>query len=118
MDDVVDGNAVAGVLSEIFRAEMTVTITTCATCGDTRPVGALRAYLDAPGVVLRCASCGATQIKVVPGTAARLAGRARRERLRVPAPRRRLTEAAPHVRGRARHPRRVHDPVVMVVQVR
>ena len=29
-----DGNAVAGALSEIFWAEMTVTTTTCATCGD------------------------------------------------------------------------------------
>ena len=65
MDDVVDGNAAAGALGEIFFAEVTVAVTTCASCGDARPVGELRVHLDAPGVVLRCTSCNAAQIKVV-----------------------------------------------------
>jgi hypothetical protein len=65
MDDVLDGNAAAGSLGEIFAVEMTVAVTRCATCGDARPLGELRAYLDAPGVVLRCASCGAVQMKMV-----------------------------------------------------
>ncbi len=67
MDDVLDGNAAAGALSEVFSAEITLALTTCATCGDVRRVGELAAHLHAPGVVLRCASCGAVQIKLVRG---------------------------------------------------
>jgi len=65
MTDALDGNAAAGALAELFVTEMTVAVTACATCGDTRPVGELRAYLRAPGIVLRCASCGAVQVRLV-----------------------------------------------------
>ncbi len=65
MTDVLDGNAAAGALADVFAPDMTVAITTCATCGDGRPVGELRAYLLAPGLVLRCPSCEAVQIRVV-----------------------------------------------------
>jgi hypothetical protein len=60
-----DGNAAAGSLTELFVAEMTNAVTTCATCGDTRRVGELCAYLQAPGVVLRCTTCGAVQLRLV-----------------------------------------------------
>lgn len=60
-----DGNGVAGALAELFVTEITVAVTTCAACRDTRPVGELRAYVDAPGIVLRCASCDAAQIRMV-----------------------------------------------------
>jgi hypothetical protein len=40
-------------------------VSTCAICGDARPVAELHAYLDASGLVLRCASCGAAQLRVV-----------------------------------------------------
>lgn len=60
-----DGNAAAGLLAEIFTAEMTVALTTCAGCGSIRPVGDLDAYLDAPGLVLRCRSCETVQVRVV-----------------------------------------------------
>ncbi len=60
-----DGNAAAGVLGDVFVSEITVAVTTCQNCGDTRPLGELRAYMDAPGVVLRCASCGQVQIRMV-----------------------------------------------------
>ncbi len=71
MTDLLDGNAAAGALAEVFTSDMTVAITTCAACGDARPVGELRAYLRSPGVVLRCASCQSVQIRVVraPGRA-------------------------------------------------
>jgi hypothetical protein len=65
MHDALDGNAAAGALADMFTAEMTTAVTTCASCGDTRPFGELRAYLDAPGLVMRCASCGAVQLRVV-----------------------------------------------------
>ena len=68
MDEAMwDGNAVAGPLSEIFSVEMTVAVTICATCGANRRLGELRAYLRAPGVVLRCAACGAVQVRLVRG---------------------------------------------------
>jgi hypothetical protein len=71
MTDPLDGNAAAGALAEVLAADMTAAITTCAACGDVRPVGELRAYLLAPGLVLRCAICEAAQIRVVraPGRA-------------------------------------------------
>jgi hypothetical protein len=60
-----DGNAAAGTLGALFAFDVTTAVTTCATCGDTRPVAELHAYMDAPGVVLRCASCNATQLRLV-----------------------------------------------------
>lgn len=60
-----DGNAAAGALAELFAFEATVALTKCAACRDTRPVAELSAYLEAPGIVLRCASCGGVQLRVV-----------------------------------------------------
>lgn len=63
-----DGNAAAGGLAEVFVFDVTVARATCAGCRDTRPVAELHAYLHAPGTVLRCASCGAVEIRLVRGT--------------------------------------------------
>lgn len=63
-NDALDGNAAAGTLSEIFTPEPTTAVSTCASCGDQSPVGALPAYLGGPGLVLRCAACSAVQIRV------------------------------------------------------
>jgi hypothetical protein len=60
-----DGNATAGALSELFAIDVTVAVTTCAACRDTRPVAELRGFVRAPGIVLRCASCGAVQLRLV-----------------------------------------------------
>jgi hypothetical protein len=66
-----DGNATAGKLSELFAFDVTVAVSTCASCGDTRELAELRAYVQAPGVVLRCASCSNVQVRLVraPGRA-------------------------------------------------
>ena len=64
---VLDGNAAAGVLEALFRFEVTSARAVCAGCGAAEEVGALTAYLDAPGVVLRCAHCTAVLIRVVHG---------------------------------------------------
>lgn len=71
MSDPLDGNASAGVLAELLIPDMTIAITICASCGGTHRVGELHAYLRAPGLVLRCTSCQAVQIRVVraPGRA-------------------------------------------------
>ena len=61
----VDGNAIGGDLSAVFAFDFTTAVTTCAACRDTRVVAALRAYLSAPGIVLRCATCDAVQLRLV-----------------------------------------------------
>lgn len=66
-DAPLDGNAAGGALAELFCSEMTVAVTVCARCGAVSRLGELRAYLQAPGTVLRCRRCGAVQIRVVRG---------------------------------------------------
>jgi uncharacterized Zn finger protein len=61
---MLDGNAVAGQLYEIFGVEMTTATGTCAACGATAPVGAVHVYRSA-GVVLRCPTCGNVLAKIV-----------------------------------------------------
>lgn len=65
MDSALDGNATGGVLAEVFAVDVTVAVTRCAHCRDTRPMAELRAYVHAPGVVLRCASCRGVQLRFV-----------------------------------------------------
>ena len=60
-----DGNATAGDLAEVFAFDVTAAVSTCATCRHAHAVAALRAYQRAPGIVLRCASCDAVQIRFV-----------------------------------------------------
>jgi len=60
MDDValmVDGNALAGELSEVFSQEMTVARVACGGCGAVEQLGADHANIQAPGMVLRCCHC-------------------------------------------------------------
>ena len=56
--DALDGNAIGGLLIDVFGAEMTAARSTCATCGDNRPVAELVVYRQAPGTVVRCRTCG------------------------------------------------------------
>src|SRR3954463_7091383 len=51
-----DGNALGGLLQELFSADMTAAPHTCQGCGTERPVAAHRLYLGA-GTVLRCSIC-------------------------------------------------------------
>ncbi len=65
MDDtMLDGNAIAGLLREVFAAEMTTAIGTCGQCGAKEVVGAAHAYQGA-GVVLRCPRCESVLLKIV-----------------------------------------------------
>jgi hypothetical protein len=63
---MLDGNAVAGLLQEVFAAEMTTAIGSCATCHATEPVGAIHVYLGA-GIVLRWTHCDNTLAAIVRG---------------------------------------------------
>ena len=60
-----DGNAAAGVLSEVFAMDVTAAIGQCAGCGQQSPLGATAAYLQAPGAVLRCRGCDHVLLRVV-----------------------------------------------------
>ncbi len=54
---MLDANAVAGPLREIFNLEMTVSVAECARCGSQGQVGTLLAFMRGPGIVLRCPKC-------------------------------------------------------------
>jgi Family of unknown function (DUF6510) len=56
--DALDGNAIGGLLIEVFGAEMTGASSTCGTCGAIRPVAELVVYPRAPGTIVRCRTCG------------------------------------------------------------
>jgi len=55
--DALDGNAIGGLLQEVFGTEMTGAPSVCGNCGDARPVAELVVYLQAPGTVVRCRTC-------------------------------------------------------------
>jgi Family of unknown function (DUF6510) len=59
-----DGNAIGGLLGEVFVEEMTVAVTICAGCGAVREVGALAVYAQAPGTVVRCPGCDTILLRV------------------------------------------------------
>jgi len=61
----IDGNAIGGLLWEVFGAELTTATGTCAGCGATAQVAELVVYLEAPGTVVRCRSCDNTLMVVV-----------------------------------------------------
>ena len=61
---MLDGNAVAGLLQEVFAVEMTTAIGTCGKCGATEPVGAVHVFRGA-GVVMRCPHCDNALVTIV-----------------------------------------------------
>jgi ribosomal protein S27E len=61
---MLDGNAVAGILQEVFAVEMTTVIVTCNACGATEVVGALHVFRGA-GIVVRCPHCDNALVTIV-----------------------------------------------------
>ena len=62
MDDsamMLDGNALAGMLSEVFVTDVTASRCACAWCGLVAALAEHRLYMNpgAPGGVLRCHAC-------------------------------------------------------------
>jgi hypothetical protein len=57
--DILDGNAIGGLLREVFGAEMTTAAGKCANCGTTWLLAECSVYLRVPGTVVRCRSCTA-----------------------------------------------------------
>jgi hypothetical protein len=63
--EALDGNAIAGLMEEVFGLEMTEARGTCASCGAEGPLGEARVYDRAPGVVVRCSRCTSVVIVLV-----------------------------------------------------
>jgi NAD-dependent SIR2 family protein deacetylase len=60
----VDGNAAAGVLSELFVPDMTAARAKCAGCGGTREIGELLVFAHGMGTVVRCPDCDGVVMRV------------------------------------------------------
>ncbi len=54
---MLDGNAMAGMLHELFDMEMTIAPVECDFCGQVGELGSLWAFAESPGYVLRCPAC-------------------------------------------------------------
>lgn len=63
-DSALDGNAIGGLLQEIFGTEMTNAVGTCASCDATAQIAETVVYLRAPGTVMRCRTCTAILLVV------------------------------------------------------
>lgn len=61
---MLDGNAVAGLLREVFAVEMTTAIATCGGCGAADAVGATHVFRGA-GIVMRCRHCENALVTIV-----------------------------------------------------
>ncbi|HXN77017.1 MAG TPA: DUF6510 family protein [Gemmatimonadaceae bacterium] len=60
----VDGNAAAGIMSELFVPDLTVAHAKCAGCGTTRTIGALLVYAHGMGTVVRCPGCDRVVLRI------------------------------------------------------
>jgi uncharacterized Zn finger protein len=58
-----DGNALAGLLHEVFGADVTEAMRRCQSCGTHSMLGAHRAYRGA-GAVLRCPACSDVGMRI------------------------------------------------------
>jgi hypothetical protein len=67
MDDplMVDGNAVAGDMTELFGFEMTAALHRCVHCGNVGAMGTLLAWTQGPGVILRWCICHEVVARIV-----------------------------------------------------
>lgn len=59
-----DGNAVAGLLAELFAFEMTTTQAQCGGCGTTHLVATLLVYGGPMGTIMRCPGCDTAMIRI------------------------------------------------------
>ena len=55
--DALDGNAIGGLLLDVFGAEMTTATGVCAHCGARGLLAEQPVYNRAPGTVVRCRRC-------------------------------------------------------------
>jgi Family of unknown function (DUF6510) len=65
VDLVLDGNAAASLLQEIFVLDMTSAQVQCEACGSTGAVGSLHLYGAPMGAILRCTHCQGILMRAV-----------------------------------------------------
>ncbi len=65
MNACLDGNVLAGALSELFAIDITSATGQCVSCGTSGAIGQARVYTDAPGLVARCPTCGQVVLRLV-----------------------------------------------------
>ncbi|MFI1919504.1 DUF6510 family protein [Nocardia sp. NPDC020380] len=63
-EQYLDGNSLAGLLSEIFVADLTGCGCRCGACGVVEPVARALVYVHGPGTVVRCAHCAAVVMRL------------------------------------------------------
>ncbi len=61
----VDGNAIGGLLAEVFNQDVTSEESRCRHCDTVSVVGTLRVYMRGPGVVVRCPACTEVMLRFV-----------------------------------------------------
>ncbi|WP_419817268.1 DUF6510 family protein [Glaciibacter flavus] len=66
-----DGNALAGVLSEVFTFDPTLARARCANCYSVDVLARAMVYVDGSAFVVRCASCDAVLATVMDGAGRR-----------------------------------------------
>jgi ribosomal protein S27E len=62
--DYLDGNALAGPLSEFSSGDLTVAEGRCENCGMTGALATTRVYAHAPGMTARCRGCGSVLLRL------------------------------------------------------
>jgi hypothetical protein len=62
-----DGNAIGGLLLELFGVELTAAPCVCGGCGAREELARLDVYVDCPGVVVRCRHCHDVMLTIVQG---------------------------------------------------
>jgi Family of unknown function (DUF6510) len=64
-DLMLDGNAIGGLLLDLFGLEMTDQEGVCGSCGAKETIARLHVYMHAPGIVVRCCHCEAVVMRIV-----------------------------------------------------
>ena len=62
---VLDGNAAAGLLGQLFAIDLTLAHLECAGCASVQSLATLQLYGLPMGAILRCPRCNACMIRVV-----------------------------------------------------
>ena len=62
---VVDGNAAAGMLWDVFGADVTALVGVCGGCGDASPLAEAVVEIDEMAAIVRCRSCTHTLFTVL-----------------------------------------------------
>jgi hypothetical protein len=61
----IDGNVLAGPLSEVFGVDVTAAIARCAGCGDLAPLAMAMVYLKPSSYIARCHLCDSVLLTLI-----------------------------------------------------